>query len=162
MTGHPADPGSVSTGMVRPTEPGPEIKRLQVFIGRWLTEGALLDEAGAPSGRILASDVYDWAPGGFFVIHPAYGRIEELGVGGVEVIGYDPATGIYRCHFFDSQGNASEQTLAADGDTWLWEGEEARCTGIFSDGGRTLTAHHERRAADGWAPSMEVLLKKIN
>ena len=89
-------------------------------------------------------------------------RIEEVGVGGVEVIGYNPATGIYRCHFFDSQGNASEQTLAADGDTWLWQGEEARCTGIFSDDGRTLTAHHERRAADGWVPSMEVVLNKIN
>lgn len=159
----PADAGSVSTGIVEPTEPGPEIKRLAVFIGRWLTEGHLVDEGGAPGGRILTSDVYEWAPGGFFVVHPAYGRIEDVGVGGVEVIGYDAATGAYRAHFFDSQGNASEQTLTADGDKWFWEGESARCTGIFSEEGRRLTAHHERRGEDGsWVPSMEVTLRKIN
>jgi hypothetical protein len=47
-----------------------------------------------------------------FVMHPAYGRIGEVGVGGLEVIGYDPATGQYRTYFFDSQGNIITETLS--------------------------------------------------
>ena len=155
--------GSVSTGRVRPAEPGLEIKRLEVFIGRWLTEGHLVGEDGAPGGPIVASDVYESSPGGFFVVHPAYGRIEDVGVGGLEVIGYDPATGAYRTHFFDSHGNTSSQTLprltamSGSGRT-----RPPRCTGILSDAGQTLTAHHERRTEAGsWAPSMDVVLTKI-
>jgi hypothetical protein len=47
----------------------------------------------------MASDVYEWAPGRFFVIHPAYGRIGEVDVRGVEVIGYDPSTEKYWSQF---------------------------------------------------------------
>jgi hypothetical protein len=52
-----------------------------------------VQEDGTPESKILVSDVYEWAPGRFFVIHPAYGRI---GVGGVEIIGYDTASQKYR------------------------------------------------------------------
>jgi hypothetical protein len=51
------------------------LDRLDVFIGRWLTEGETVATAEAPSVRILASDVYEWGPGGRFIMHPAYGRI---------------------------------------------------------------------------------------
>jgi hypothetical protein len=158
-----AEPAAVSTGIVRPVEPGPEVKRLEVFIGRWITEGHLVEEDGAPGSAIVTSDIYQWAPGGFFVVHPAYGRIGDVGVGGLEIIGHDPGTGAYRTHFFDSQGNTSGQTLTPDGNQWIWEGEAARCTGIFGEDVRTLTAHHERLTEGGsWVPSMEVVLTKVN
>ena len=51
----------------------PELERLNVFIGRWLTEGETVAEDSAPAAPIVASDVYEWAPGGHFVMHPAYG-----------------------------------------------------------------------------------------
>jgi hypothetical protein len=35
---------------------------------------------------ITTSDVYEWAPGGFFLLHTAYGRIGEFDVGGTEII----------------------------------------------------------------------------
>jgi hypothetical protein len=162
MNDSSTEAGSVSTGLVQPTQPGPEIQRLEVFIGRWLTEGHLVGEGDARGSRIVASDIYEWGPGGIFVVHPAYGRIEDVAVGGLEVIRFDPSTGAYATHFFDNQGNVDEQTLTPDGDTWLWQGEHARCTGVFDDGGRTLAAHHERRTEDGaWVPSMEVILTRI-
>jgi len=68
------------------------LDRLCVFIGRWLTEGETVATPERPSVKISASDVYEWGPGGQFIMHPAYGRIEEQDVGGLEVIGYDPAT----------------------------------------------------------------------
>jgi hypothetical protein len=45
----------------------------------------------ANTGTSPASDVYEWAPGGFFVHHVAYGRIGSLDVAGSEIIGYGVA-----------------------------------------------------------------------
>ena len=78
--------------------------------------------------KILASDVYEWAPGRFFVVHPAYGRIGDVGVGGVEIIGYDTASRKYRSHFFDSQGNSSVSELIFNGETWILQDARTRCT----------------------------------
>jgi Protein of unknown function (DUF1579) len=157
-----ADAGGVASGRVRPAEPGPEVKRLEVFIGRWITEGYIVDEDGNPGAKIVASDVYQWAPGNFFVIHPAYGRVGDVGVGGVEIIRFEHATGRYLAQFLDSQGNANTSDLTSDGENWTWQGETTRCTGEFSVDGRTLTAHHERRTENGsWVPSMEVVLTKV-
>jgi len=49
-------------------------------------------------------------------MHPAYGRIGDVGVGGLEIIGYDPATSQYRTHYFDSQGNILTETLSCRDD----------------------------------------------
>lgn len=78
--------GLEETGQA-PAQRGLEHARLDVLIGRWITEGHTVASAGAPAARILASDVDEWAPGGFFVVHPAYGRIGDAEVGGVEIIG---------------------------------------------------------------------------
>ena len=121
MTSSNEGAGSIVSGIIRPTEPGPEVRRLEVFIGRWITEGHVLDEAGAAAVRIQASDVYEWAPGGFFVIHPAYGLIGGVGGGGLEVIGYDSSTQQYWSQFFDSQGNVGTSELLLAGGHWIWQ-----------------------------------------
>jgi len=156
------DAGSVVSGNIRPAEPGPEVRRLDVFIGRWITQGQLANGAGEPAGRIIASDVYEWAPGGFFVLHSAYGRIGEVRGGGVEVIGYNLSTRRYWSQFFDSQGNATASELSIDAQHWVWQREDTRCTASFSADGTTQTAHHQRRDEDGsWVPSMDVVLTKV-
>ena len=96
--------------MPRPNPRPSALDRLNAFIGRWLTEGETVATPEAPSVRIFASDVYQWAPGGQFIMHPAYGRIGEQDVGGLEVIGYDPATDQFRTHCFDHTGNAITET----------------------------------------------------
>jgi hypothetical protein len=151
--------GLVTDSVKRP----PELERLNAFIGRWITEGETVAGPGAPAVAIVASDIYQWVPGEYFVMHPAYGRIGGVGVGGLEIIGYDPTTEQYQCYFFDSQGNQSTQTLSCRDRVWIWEGKNARCTGVFGDGGKTLTAHHER-SDDGvhWVPSMKVVLRKVD
>jgi hypothetical protein len=146
-----------------PAQRGPEHAKLDVLIGRWITEGHTVATAGAPAAKILASDVYEWAPGGFFVVHPAYGRVGDTEVGGVEIIGFDAETGSYRSQFFDSFGNVTTSRLTVERDTWTWSGERTRCTSVLSDYGKTFTAHHER-SSDGvtWEPSMEVVLRRVD
>jgi hypothetical protein len=138
------------------------LDRLEVFIGRWLTEGETVATAEAPSVRIFASDVYQWGPGGQFIIHPAYGRIGGQEVGGLEVIGYDPGTGHFRTHFFDHAGNVITETLTFRDGTWTWQAMHHRCKGVFTDNGKVLTAHHEE-SDDGkqWRPLMIVTLRKV-
>jgi hypothetical protein len=100
--------------------------------------------------------------GRVFVLHTAYGRAGDLPGGGIEIIGHDAASGKYVSRSFDSQGNVSTHQLSVEGDTWTWWGESTRCTAMFTDGGRTQTAHHERLDESGeWLHSMEVVLTKI-
>ncbi len=90
-------PRGVAAGIVDQTPGrGPEHDRLQDFIGRWLTVGQTVAGPEMPSVPIFASDVYEWMPGRFFVLHTAYGRIGDIDVGGTEIIGFDPASQTYR------------------------------------------------------------------
>jgi hypothetical protein len=44
----------------------------------------------------------------------------DLDVGGVEIIGYDPESGKYTSHFFDSQGHITvDELLYKDGEVDL-------------------------------------------
>lgn len=142
--------------------PGPEQHALGVFIGKWINEGSTVAAPDVPSVPIVTSDVYEWVPGGFVVLHTAYGRIGEFGGGGVELLSYDADAGAYRSLFVDSLGNSMISQLSVRDGGWTWQGERTRCTATFSDDGRIQTAHHERRTDHGsWEPSMEVVLRKI-
>jgi hypothetical protein len=112
---------------------------------------------------ITTSDVYEWAPGGFFVVHTAYGRIGEFNGGGVELIGYDRASGRYTSHLFDSAGNLTVSGLDARGDTWTYQGATTRATVTFSHDDHIQTVLHER-TDDGitYKPSMTVTLVKVD
>ncbi len=139
-----------------------ELERLNVFIGKWMNEGYTVETPAAPSTKITTSDVYEWMPGRFFILHTAYGRIGSMDVGGVEIIGYDPATRKYFSRFFDSSGNVHEDSLTADGDRWRWQGKTTGCTAVFTENGKVQTAHHVRLDENGkWVPSMEVVLTRV-
>ena len=144
-------------------EPGPEHERLEVFIGKWINEGDTIATPAAPSSRIVTSDVYEWIPGRFGVLHTAYGRIGELDVGGVEILGYDAETGNYTSHFFDSQGHVTVDELIYRDGKWIWSGERIRTTSEFSEDGKIQRSLHEQRE-DGveWRLAMDVTLRRID
>jgi len=68
---------------------------LALLIGKWINEGHTIETAEIPSVPILTSDVYEWAPGGFFVVHSAFGKIGETSVGGVEIIALTRGVPLY-------------------------------------------------------------------
>src|SRR5262245_64996141 len=144
--------GRVGRGGAR----GPEYRPLDALVGRWMTTGHTFGPDGAPAAAIAASDIYEWAPGGFFILHTAYGTIGEQGVGGVEMIGYDAETGRFRTAFYDSQGNITREQLSVEGTTLNWVGTDVRCRGTLENKGRKLVCRHERREDESWVPSMDV------
>ena len=133
---------------------------LEALIGKWINEGRTIGTAEVPSVAILTSDVYEWAPGGFFVLHSAFGRIGETAVGGVEMIGVHGDA--YRSTFYDSFGNVHHSRLEIEGDLFRWIGKRTRCTVTMTENGMTQVAHHES-SADGvsWTASMDVTLRKV-
>ena len=134
---------------------------LGVLIGNWINEGATVATADTPSVPILTSDVYEWVPGGFFVVHTAFGKIGDTSVGGVSIIGVDGDA--YDDTIYDSFGNAHRSRLEIDGDVHRWIGLDGRtrCTVTMTDGGMTQVAHHQS-SVDGvtWTASMDVVLRK--
>jgi hypothetical protein len=143
--------------------PWAEHKRLDVFIGKWINEGYTVATADALSVKILTSDVYEWMPGGFFVLHLAYGRMGNMDVGGTEITGYDAESKKYHSYFFDSQGNVTKDEFTIEGNTCSWVGKETGCTAVFTNNGKTQTAHHVRLDDNGnWVPSMEVTLTRVD
>ena len=169
MTGqtHRARVSAVARGLEQAASgpgrtPGPGERALDIFIGRWINEGETAAGPGLPAARIVTSDVYEWGPGGFFVLHMAYGRIGDLDVGAIEIIGHDPATGAYRSRLFDSFGNESVSSLRVSDGVWTWQGERTRCNATFSDDGRVQRAIHQRSEhAETWLPSMDVTLVRV-
>ena len=98
--------------------PGPEHELLGVVIGKWINEGYTVTTADAPSVKILTNDVYEWMPGGFFVLHTAYGGVGSTDVGGTEIIGYDEENKKHLSFIFyslkvveDEQGAAAHRAL---------------------------------------------------
>ena len=134
---------------------------LAVLIGNWINEGATVATEDIPTAAIRTSDVYEWVPGGFFVVHTAFGKIGDTSVGGVSIIGVDGDA--YDDTFYDSFGNTHRSRLVIDGDVHRWIGHDGRtrCTVTMTDGGMTQVAHHES-SVDGvtWTASMDVVLRK--
>ena len=153
---------SLASGRVGHIGAPDALRALDVFIGRWITQGATEAAPGEAPLPIVCSDVYEWAAGGRFVLHTAHGLIGGVPVGAVEMIGYDPASQAYRSQLFDSLGNVSTHELVLGEDGCVWTGATTRCTATFSEGGTVQTARHER-SEDGvrFEPSMLVTLRKI-
>src|SRR5262245_18156522 len=140
----------------------PEHDLLDSLVGKWITVGETLPPNGEQAVKIYASDIYEWVAGRFFVVHTAYGCIGDSRVGGIEMIGYDAEAKTFRTHFFDSQGNISNQDLSFHDGTWVWSGPHARATGVLSHDGQAMPTLHEW-SDDGvnWRPSMDVTLRRV-
>jgi len=152
--------------------PGSEHELLDVFIGKWITNGHTIPGSDGNAVKIHTSDIYEWAPGGFFIVHSTYGKIGFQDVGGVEIIGYDKISNKFDSHLFDSQDNILISELTLDNGIWTWTGptpfqepgtmEMHRATVEFIEDGKIMTAFHEvSEDGENWIPSMDVTLTKI-
>jgi hypothetical protein len=132
---------------------------LSVLVGRWVSEGRTAGTLETPSVPILTSDVYEWAPGGFFVLHSAFGRIGDTPAGGTEIIGVDGDA--YFSVFYDSFGNVHQSRLEISGNELRWTGDRTRSVARLAGDGQTQVVRHEA-STDGvrWAESMRVTLRK--
>jgi Protein of unknown function (DUF1579) len=151
-----------SLSLAQPRTPSAEIQHLQLFVGKWNTEGETHASADAPAVKISAVDTYEWMSGKFFLVHHVDGHMGEEELNVIEFIGYDPSSQTYSCHSFDNRGNSDLYQANLRDPIWTIEGKSSRFTGMFSTNGNTLTGKWER-SIDGldWLPWMDVKLTKV-
>jgi catechol 2,3-dioxygenase-like lactoylglutathione lyase family enzyme len=135
------------------------LERLDVLIGRWKTEGRVIDSAD----RIDAVDTYERLPGGA-LLHLVDARVGTQKIDGAEIIGYDPARASYVTQYFGSEGtNAYEASLYTHEEALVWtmRSDKDRFTGTFNDERDLITGHWEALDDDdNWQPWMHVTLTK--
>jgi hypothetical protein len=136
---------------------------LEVLVGSWKTEGWTTDAPGAPAQRIDAVDTYERLPGGA-LLHLVDARVGDQVVEGAEIIGHDPARGIYLTQYFGSDGpSAYQASLTEDDGTLVWtmQSENDRFTGAFNDERNVITGHWDALDDDShWQSWMDITLTK--
>ena len=141
--------------------PSAEHKRMEIFVGKWRTEGEIVDGVGNAE-RVRAIDTYEWLPGGYFLVHHVDGRMGDDVVKTLEIIGYDAVRAMYFSHAFDNHGNVATYDASLSGRAWSIRGGSERFAGTFSEDGRALTGTWERKADDGeWHHWMTIKLTKV-
>ena len=105
-------------------KPGPEQKKLDLFVGSWALDGDLQATAMGPGGKISEDEKCEWMDGNFFLICHADFKSAMGNVSGVAVMGYSSDDKAYTYREFNSMGEFMESKGSVDGDTWVWAGDD--------------------------------------
>jgi hypothetical protein len=140
--------------------PAAAVLNLEPFVGTWDTSGTILDADGSAGAELRATDTYEWFPGNFFLVHHVHGKLGEVEVRTLEVIGAGDGDSCV-ARSFDNAGQSGEYIVALRHRSWSIEGKTERFRGSFSEDFRTLEGLWEA-AEDGmtWRPWMNITLRK--
>jgi hypothetical protein len=114
---------TASAGAQMAPKPGPEVKKLDYFVGTWTTEGTVAQGPWGAGGKFSATDTMEWMPGNFFVEgHSDFKMPPEVGGEGkaTSYMGYDTDANVYTYDEFNSQGRREVSKGTVSGDTWTW------------------------------------------
>jgi hypothetical protein len=107
-------------------KPGPEVKKLDYFLGTWTTEGTIGQGPWGAGGKFSSTDTTEWMNGDFFLIgHGDFKMPPEVGGEGKEtsIMGYDTTQNVYTRDGFNSQGQHESSKGTLTGDTWTFNSE---------------------------------------
>jgi hypothetical protein len=142
----------------------PKLQQLDAIVGKWKSEGETVATDTEPSIQIRGTDMYEWLPGRFFMIHHVDVNMGEDEVHSIEMIGgNEEKDGALPMRSFDHQGNFSvmHATVDADG-VWTFASDSIRAFLTVNEDRHHMKAHWER-SEDGsnWQPWMEMRFTKM-
>src|SRR5690349_16740806 len=97
---------AISAWAQMPAKPGPEVKKLDYFVGSWTTEGTVAQGPWGAGGKFSSTDTSEWMSGNFFVVgHGDFKMPPEVGGDGKQtsIMGYDTDENVYTYTAFNSQ-----------------------------------------------------------
>ena len=115
-----------STGLAQekmPT-PGPEHKKLDMFVGSWTLDGDIKPNSMGPGGKLVENEKCEWMDGGFFVVCHADFKGTSMSGTGISMMGYSTDDKAYTYREFNSYGEFEDSRGSFDGDTWVWSSDE--------------------------------------
>jgi Protein of unknown function (DUF1579) len=139
-----------------PLTPSAELRRLDVFVGKWPTEGLSYGLGQSKENpydspvRWSGEESYEWLPGGFFLIRHFSAQIGHIPIIGIETIGYDAASQTYPSYTFDNYGRTHFARRAVDNGVWSYAGTEYRATYTFRHDGNAMATHWEWLSQGDW------------
>jgi hypothetical protein len=102
-------------------KPGPEVKKLDYFVGHWTSEGDMKPGPMGPGGKFTLQENTEWMEGGYFVvIHSKYRGGGMPDGASTAYMGYDTQEKVYTYDEFNSSGEHTHSTGAIDGDNFVW------------------------------------------
>jgi uncharacterized protein DUF1579 len=105
-------------------KPGPEHKKLDIFVGSWTLDGDMKPGPMGPGGKVEEKEKCEWMEGGSYLIcHFDYKSPMGNGVG-LSVMGYSNDDKAYTYREFTSDGEFTDSRGQIDGDTWTWTSDE--------------------------------------
>ncbi|MBC7827663.1 MAG: DUF1579 family protein [Chitinophagaceae bacterium] len=134
---------------------------LNVFAGRWNTEGKTRARDSSTAMKIKGTDTYEWLEGGYFLVHYVDVKVGAEILKAIEIIGYDAEGNNYPTHSFDSQGNSGTYQASVHDGIWTFRGKSERATIVIGQDGDKMTAHWEQLTnSQDWVPWMDIELTK--
>src|SRR5687768_2411792 len=100
--------------------PDSALKRLNMFVGKWNTEGQIKESSFGPAAKLIGMDTYEWLAGGFFLIHHVNVRMGDQKNEAIEMIGYDASSNTYPMHSYNSQGNTTAMKANVADNIWTF------------------------------------------
>lgn len=110
-----------------PAKPGPEVKKLDYFVGTWTAEGAISSGPWGAGGKFSVTHTNEWMTGSFFLeTHSDFKMPPDLGgdINSTGFLGYDGDKNVYTSIEFTSQGGREVAQGSLNGDTWTWTSSE--------------------------------------
>ena len=117
-----------------PPKPGPEHKKLEYFVGRWIVESEIKANQFLPAGKTVSTETATLGPGGFYVESRNEGPLGTR----LAIIGYDSHAKVYTSYYASSVGLVGVGTGTVNGNTWTWMVED-KFAGISIKGRTTVT-----------------------
>jgi hypothetical protein len=144
-------------------KPGPELKPLQYFVGKWTSEGELKPGPFGPGGKMTSQDTCEWFAGGFHVVCRGTGKMPSGSVSSLGIVGYSAAEKSYTFYGIDNMGMGDLSKGTKSGNTWTFtskssmNGQTFHSRYTMTEVSPTSYTFKWDTSADGtkWATAME-------
>jgi len=114
---------SMAQAPAGPPKPGPEHKRLEVFVGKWTGSGEVKPGPMGPGGKMTWTETCAWYAGGFAVMCNSIFKGAMGDAKGHSILTYNAEEKTYVYFGVDSNGAVETSKGGVQGKVWNWAGE---------------------------------------
>jgi Protein of unknown function (DUF1579) len=112
--------GAATARQSAPPSPGPEVKKLEAFAGKWKGEAEMKPGPSGPGGKIASESECTWYDGGWQLVCRENGSGFMGKFKSEYVLGWSPEEKVYKYAGHDSMGQMGWATGSVSSNTWTW------------------------------------------
>jgi hypothetical protein len=112
---------AAAVGQQPPPSPGPEVKKLEPFVGKWKGEAEMKPGPWGPGGKIASDSECSWFDGGWQLVCRENGSGAMGKFKSEYVLGWSPEEKTYKYMGHDSMGMMGWATGSVNGSKWTWD-----------------------------------------